>query len=107
MKMIPLNAVPSQTLSTVLSDQFVGLTIRQLRYGMFMDVYFDGALLVGGVECQNLNRIVRDAYLGFDGDFVWRDTQGITDPYYTGIGPDGRYQLLYLTPDEVEAVLAA
>ncbi len=105
MKLIPLNAVPSQTVSAVLGDQFVGLSIRQLRYGMFMDVSVDGVLLIGGVECQNLNRIVREAYLGFSGDFVWRDTQGSDDPYYTGIGDGGRWQLLYLSPDELAQVV--
>lgn len=107
MKQIPLNAVPFQTMSTVLGDQFVGLSIRQTRYGLFMDVYKDGTLIIGGVVCENRNRIVRSVYLAFAGDFVWNDAQGNEDPFYTGIGADGRFQLLYLTADEVAAVLAA
>lgn len=107
MKQIPLNAVPFQTMSTVLGDQFVGLSIRQTRYGLFMDVYKDGTLIIGGVVCENRNRIVRSAYLGFAGDFVWNDQQGSSDPDYAGIGTDGRFQLLYLTADEVALVLAA
>lgn len=105
MKQIPLNAVASQTLSTVLNSQYVGLAVRQTRYGLFMDVYNDGTLVIGGVVCENRNRIVRSTYLGFSGDFVWNDTQGTDDPDYTGIGTDGRFQLLYLTPDEIALVL--
>src|SRR5690242_826481 len=107
MQKIPLNAVPNQTLSTTLGDQQVGLAIRQTRYGLFMDVYLSGALLIGGVICENLNRIVRSAYLGFAGDFVWYDTEGASDPYFTGIGTDGRFQLLYLTADEIALASAA
>lgn len=107
MQQIPLDAVPSQTLSTVLGDQFVGLSVRQTRYGLFMDVYVDGAPLIGGVVCENLNRIVRSSYLGFSGDFVWRDMLGSSDPDYSGIGAGGRFQLLYLSADEVEQALAA
>jgi hypothetical protein len=106
MKQIPLNAADNQTLSVVLDDQLVGLTVRQTRYGLFMGVYLDGALVIGGVICENLNRIVRSTYLGFSGDFVWQDTQGSADPDSSGIGPGGRFRLLYLTPDELAQVAA-
>ena len=59
-----------------------------------MDVYANGNLIVAGVICENVNRIVRDLYLGFVGDFIWIDNQGSTDPVYTGIG--ARYSLAYL-----------
>lgn len=104
MKNVPVKAVPAQTLSTTLSDQVVGLRVYQRRTGLYMDVYKDGALVVGGVICQNLNRIVRSEYLGFVGDLVWFDTRGSADPSHDGLGD--RFQLLYLTPAEVEAALA-
>lgn len=69
---------------------------------MFMDVYVGTTLIIAGVQCENLNRIVRDSYLGFQGDFAFRDTQGDTDPYYTGLGT--RYRLLYLTPDDLASL---
>jgi len=67
-----------------------------------MDVLVGGTTIISGVICENLNRIVRDAYLGFSGDFAWYDTQGTSDPVYTGIGT--RFVLLYLTPDDLAAL---
>ena len=64
-----------------------------------MDVYIGNTLIIAGVICQNENRIVRSLYLGFSGDFAWYDTQGSTDPIYTGLG--SRYLLLYLYPNEL------
>lgn len=106
MKLIPLQAVASQTLSAVLEDQFVGLAVRQLRTGLYMDVYRSGTLIVGGVICQNQNRIIRSAYFNFIGDFLWFDTQGTADPDYTGIGDGGRFRLYYLTPAEIAQLVA-
>ena len=64
-----------------------------------MDVYVNNALIIGGVICENLNRIVRDAYFGFIGDFMFFDTltddngDG-SDPYYTGL--NSQFLLIYL-----------
>lgn len=105
--LIPMQAVPAQNIVTSLDDgQIVKLKVYTRRYGMFIDVYINGALEIGGVICENLNRIIRNKYLndqaGFAGDFVFFDTQGDTAPVYTGLGT--RYQLLYLTAEELAAV---
>jgi hypothetical protein len=96
---IPLQAIPSQQLLTTLAGLTVQLNIYQLRYGLFMDVIVEGTLEIGGVICQNLNRIIRNSYLnaetGFVGDFMFNDTQGSSDPVYTGLGT--QYQLLYVS----------
>ena len=71
-------------------------------YGMFIDVYLNDALVIGGVQCLNLNRIIRDTYLGYMGDFEFIDTQptfegGVpifSDPFYAGLG--SRFVLAYL-----------
>lgn len=103
---IPLQAVPTQKVRTVLADQVVGIDVYQLRYGLFMNVFIGEILEIGAVICQNRNRIIRDAYLnervGFAGDFVFYDTQGQTDPVFAGLG--ARYRLLYLTPDDLESL---
>lgn len=102
---IPIQAVPSQTLTVLLSNQSCQLNIYQTNYGLFMDVYVNNGLIIGGVICENLNRIVRDAYLGFIGDFTFYDTQppadfpGGEDPYYTGLG--SRFELVYLDASDV------
>ena len=48
-----------------------------------------------------MNRIVRDLYLGFVGDFIWFDTQGSSDPIYMGLG--SRFILVYLAPADLPA----
>ena len=102
MLVVPAQPLASQQLQTQLGTQAVTLIIYQNAYGLFMDVYVGATLIIAGVICRNLNRIVRDVYLGFIGDFVWVDTEGSADPVYTGIG--SRYQLLYLTTSDLAAV---
>lgn len=94
MLVIPTQAVANQTFTVILAAQATRISIRQTEWGMFMDVGVNDAPLVSGVICQDRNRIVREAYLGFIGDFAFIDTQGTEDPYYTGLGT--RWVLAYL-----------
>lgn len=100
--LVPLRAVPSQTMQILLGGQSCILNVYQLDYGMFMDVFVNDAPIVQGTICENLNRIVRSLYLGFSGDFVFQDDQGLTDPVYTGLG--ARYLLWYLTAAELDGL---
>lgn len=99
---VPVQPVPRQTFQVQLAGQATSLNIYQLAYGLFMDVYVGETLIIGGVICLNLNRIVRSQYLGFIGDFAWGDTQGTSDPLYYGLGT--RWLLSYLEAADVEAV---
>ena len=101
MLVVPLQPVPNQTLQVQLGNQPVVLDVRQTLYGLSMDVYVGAELVVGGVLCQNLNRIVRYAYLGFVGDLAFADLQGSDDPVYTGFG--ARFVLLYFEEGELPA----
>lgn len=94
MLIVPVQPLPNQTLQVQLSDQACVLSVYQLMYGLFADVSVGTDPKVSGVICLNLNRLVRYAYLGFTGDFVFLDTQGTEDPIYTGLG--SRFQLVYL-----------
>ena len=102
MLIVPTLATPSQTLNAQLNNQNCNLNIYQKFYGLFMDVYLGTTLVIGGVACWYNNLIVRSAYLGFIGDFVWTDTQGQTDPVYTGL--NDRYFLLYLAPSDIASL---
>lgn len=99
MQVVPLQALPNQTLNIQLNGQSCTLNVYQLSTGMFMDVLVNDVLIIGGVICENLNRIVRSLYLGFIGDFAFVDTQGTDPPVYTGLGT--RFYLLYLLPTEL------
>lgn len=99
MLLIPTQAVPSQVFSVLLAEQNCQIEIAQKSTGMFLNLYVDSALIVGGVICQNRNRIVRGSYLGFIGDLAFIDTEGDSDPDYTGLG--SRYVLAYIPADEL------
>lgn len=99
MQIIPVTDTPNQTLNVMLNGQACFIRLYQTNgYGMYCDLYVDNVLIIGGVICQNLNRIVRDTYLGFIGDLSWNDTQGTSDPSYPGLGT--RYQFMYLQPGD-------
>lgn len=92
-QLIPLEPVASQTVTTTLGGQRVRLDVYQKAFGLFVNVYANDVLVIGGVIARNLTRVVRSTYLGFAGDFFFYDTQGELDPYYDGLG--SRYVLLY------------
>lgn len=100
---VPLKPVPNQSTQVVLGGQSCVLHVYQLAYGLFVDVEVNDQLVVAGVICQNLNRVVRSLYLGFSGDLTFWDTAGTDDPQdpvYTGLG--ARFVLLYLSASELE-----
>ena len=99
MLIIPLQAVPSQHVSTTLDGQYCQLNVYQKAFGLFLDLYVDNALLIGGVVCQDRKRIVRSAYLGFIGDIAFFDRQGTSDPAYAGLAD--RYGLAFLEADDL------
>jgi hypothetical protein len=106
MQIIPIQAVPSQAITVSLGDQNCQISIYQKQTGLFIDLYVNNTLLLAGVICENLNRIVRSAHFGFTGDLVFSDQHGTSDPVYTGLGT--RYLLCYLeAADLTAAVLAA
>lgn len=101
---VPLQAVPNQTLTVPLAGQNCDLNVYQRNSGLYVDVFLSGTPVILGVLCQNANRIIRDLYLGFAGDFAFFDTQGGAsplDPDYTGLG--GRFQLIYIEASELPA----
>lgn len=102
MLVVPIQPLANQTLQVQLANQPCTLHIYQEAYGLYINVYINNTLIIAGVICEDRNRIVRSTYLGFVGDFIFVDTQGQTDPIYTGLG--GRYQLVYLESADLEAL---
>ncbi len=109
-QIIPLQAVPSQgPIQVVLNGQSCQLNVYQkAQVGgsprVYLDLQCNGYWVQQGKLCLNNVLIVRHAYLGFMGDLVFLDTQGATDPRYTGFNPNqsqARYLLLYLYPSEL------
>jgi hypothetical protein len=97
---IPIQPVPAQTVLTVLSNQNCQINIYQRNKSLYVDLNSNGTDMCIG--CLALNAVPLDAcnsYDGFQGNLYLIDTQGSEDPQYTGLG--ARWQLVYLTVDEV------
>lgn len=103
-QVVPLQPTASQSVTVTLNNQACTINVRQTSTGLYLDLYVNNELIIGGVLCENLNVIVRDAYLGFIGDLAFYDTQGDTAPVYTGLG--SRYVLEYFAPSELPAGVA-
>jgi len=99
MQIVPLVAVPSQTLTITLANQTCQIDVYQKSTGLFLNLSVNNELIIGGVVCENLNRIVRDLYLGFVGDLAFIDNQDSEDPVYTGLGT--RFSLAYIEASEL------
>jgi hypothetical protein len=98
MQIIPLTAVPSQTLSIVLNQQNCAIKVYTLSTGLFLDLYLEGTLILSAIICRDRVQLVRQPYLGFVGNLAFMDTEGTEDPEYTRLG--SRFVLMYLEPDE-------
>lgn len=98
MLVVPLQALPNQVVTVTLGGQVCRIAVQQQDAGMFCNLYVNNVLMIGGVICENINRLVRDVYRNFIGDLIFLDTQGDADPVYTGLG--SRWQLVYLEPGD-------
>ncbi len=101
---VPLQAVPSQTIRATLGNQAAQLNIYQKQLydaatmtpALYMDVLLSGVVILGGSICLTGVKIIRDPYLGFNGDLMFFDTQGSLDPQWAGLNT--RWFLAYLAP---------
>jgi hypothetical protein len=97
---IPIQAVPSQIILCVLSNQNVQIAIYLKAGNLFVDINSNGVDMCVG--CLALNGVPLDAcnsWDGFQGNLYLIDTQGLEDPIYTGLG--SRWLLVYLSAAEV------
>ena len=104
MQIVPLQAVPNQTLNIQLDGQPCVINVYTDGVAIYVDLYVNAVLIIGGVLGRQAVRIVQDAYFGFQGDLLFIDTTpsltfGPADPIYPGLGT--QFLLLYLFPDEL------
>jgi hypothetical protein len=115
---IPLQAVPSQSLSITLDGQAAEINVYQLGTPPYTHMYFDltesGQAIVtcriirgyGNLPNTQPQLLLEDAqYQGFEGDFILVDTLAsptvpALDPEYTGLG--SRWQLIYVEASDLE-----
>lgn len=99
---IPITDNFAQSLTVQLAGQSCRIDLKQKSTGLYCDLYVSDVLILAGVLCLNLVRIVRSLHFGFVGDLVFQDTQGATDPASPGLG--SRYLLCYLEAADVAAL---
>lgn len=97
---IPIQPVPSQTLSTVLNGQGCQIFVYKKGESLFFDLNSNGVDIVTTVIARDMVPLVCIEYTGFSGNIIFMDLQGKSDPEYTGLGK--RFILLYLTQSEYE-----
>ena len=102
MQQIPIQPIPSQSVSVVLNGQNCQINIYQKGQLVFIDLNSNGVDIVTGVLAHNVNPLVCIKYTGFLGNLTFVDTQGNDDPQYTGLGT--RYVLIYLSAAEAASL---
>lgn len=60
---------------------------------MFLDLYLNDTLLIGGCLVRDGVGIVQNSYFGFVGEIAIEDTEGNSDPIISGLGT--RFRLTY------------
>lgn len=99
MQLIPLQAVPSQTLAVTLARQAAQIAVRQNGAEMYFDLLVGTTSIVRARICLDRARLLLGVrYRGFVGDFAFVDLQGNSNPNYAGLG--SRFQLFYLGAGE-------
>ncbi len=98
MQQIPLQPIPAQITKVVVGGQNCQLSIRQTGRGLFVDINANGEDLAAAAIARDAVPLISREYVGFSGNFLFIDTQGKSDPSYTGLG--SRFALVYLTADE-------
>ena len=93
MKIIPIEAVPSQQMNIVLSQQNCTLKIYQNSGLVYVELAVAGKPLVYAGLVRNRVNLVRGSYLHFIGNLMFVDTQGSSDPVFTGF--NSRWLLIY------------
>jgi hypothetical protein len=106
-QIVPLTDAPSQTINVTLGGQPCRINVYtksinvpiqppgstpsdpdptyENQNPVFLDLYVNDVLIVGGALCLNESLIVMDPYLGFLGDLAVIDTVGNEDPLGTPI----------------------
>lgn len=104
MQTIPLQPVPNQSLSLVLGERNVALTVRTLGGRTYIDVTCEGIPLCRGLLCQDRVLLsARAAYLGFpELGLFFADLRGTAAPDWREFGT--RFLLLNYQADPAPTI---
>lgn len=92
---VPLAQVPAQSLQIKLGDQQCEITIvEKFAGGVFLSLKANSVQILTNMVCRDRVVLCRYDYLPFVGQLFFVDTQGTSDPTYTGFGT--RFKLGYV-----------
>lgn len=99
---VPVAPSASQTMSVVVGGQACEIALRQNGANIYFDLRANGEYIVRTRIVRNKQLLLLDAkYRKFNGDFIFIDTLGDTQPEYSGLGT--RYLLYYVAPIDIPA----
>lgn len=106
---LPLEATPNQEFLVVLGDQDCTIALYQRGARLYLDLAVGGAIVRRGAICQAGERILQGATDAFAGQLYFIDERSQPNrqaaPQWRDLGT--RWRLLWLAPDEVEALKTA
>jgi hypothetical protein len=90
---IQLSPLPNQEVDFNYGDNNFTINLRTLKNGILIfDLKRNEKQVCCGVLCHNNYPLLINNNI-VEGNFLFRDTKGSTDPFYTGLG--NRYQLIF------------
>lgn len=91
---VPIKPEPYQNLQVVLNKQNCNITIRLIGDNLYFSLNVNDVDYVTNKICRHGASLVTAKYLGFNGDFVFIDLYGNSDPNYLEL--NDRYFLVYV-----------
>jgi hypothetical protein len=100
MLQLQLAAVPTQRMAVTLAGQPCSLEVRWNGRALFLSLWMNDQVVMLTKICRDRQLMLTGSrYRGFAGDLMFVDSQGTTDPRWSGLGV--RYNLIYLEAAEV------
>ena len=95
---IPVSPIANQRFSLELDKQQVEIELRQIGPALMCSVWVDEQVVFQNSICGNISRVGQFKSNLFDGVLFFVDTQGTSDPVFTGLGE--RYKFYFASVDD-------
>lgn len=98
MQLIPLSAIPSQTLNVVLDGQYCTISVYWRQTRLYLDLTVAGNIICVGRICQNRVNVLQIPVRGFYGTLHFFDVEGDSHPSWEQLG--SRFLFLFASEGE-------
>ena len=90
---IPIQPTPAQSFKVKLNNQNCEIRLYYRFGSTYMDLVVGGLKIVTGAICRDRTNIIQIAQSRFEGQLLFIDMLGDSDPLYSGFGE--RWRLFY------------